>query len=202
MAEDVMERGGRSALQDLEAYWRALRGARRIPVRTDVEPAQIDAILPRAFILERVAPGIARVRVAGQGLQAITGLDVRGMPLSALFRVESRPGLQQWLGQMFESPAVVELPLAQAGGFLRGARAGRMLMLPLLGPEGAVTRAIGAVEVGGGWAAGPLQIDAAAAVRCDVLGEVAPLPLRVVAGGAGVAGRPARGGLRLVVSNG
>jgi hypothetical protein len=202
MAEGVMERDGRAALQELEAYWRALRGARRIPVRTDVDPARIDAILPRAFILEHVAPGIARVRVAGQGLNAMLGLEARGMPLSALFGVESRPGLQGWLGRVFEAPAVVELGLMQPGGFLRAGRRGRMLILPLLGPEGAVTRAIGAVDVQDGWAPGPFRLDAAEDARCEPVGEIGAVPLRVVAGGDGVAARAARGGLRLVVSNG
>jgi hypothetical protein len=197
-----MERMERSALEELEAYWRALRRARRIPVRTDVEPRRIDAILPQCFIMERVAPGIARVRVAGQGLNAIAGLDVRGLPLSALFAVEARPGLQGWLGAVFDTPAVVELPLTQSGGFLRGARSGRMLILPLLGPEGAVTRAIGAVDVAAGWTPGKFRIDAGAAARCDSLSEVAPLPLRVVQGIAERAPEVARGGLRLVVSNG
>ena len=50
-----MERVDTRALQELESYWRELRGARRLPVRTEVEPARIDAILPQSFILEHVA---------------------------------------------------------------------------------------------------------------------------------------------------
>jgi hypothetical protein len=193
--------GDRAALQALESYWRELRGARRLPVRTEVEPARIDAILHNCFILEHVAPGIARIRVAGQALAAITGHDLRGMPISALFDVGSRLALQGWLGQVFQGPALVELPLRQSGGFMRPGRTGRMLILPLLGAEGAVTRAIGAVVADGPLAARPVAIDAAEPVRCEQIGQVAATPLTVVTGGLRTA-KPARGGLRLVVSNG
>lgn len=191
----------RKALQELEAYWRELRGARRLPVRTEVEPARIDAILHNCFILEHVAPGIARIRVAGQALAAVTGHDLRGMPLSAIFDVPSRVALQDWLGRVFQSPAVVELPLRQTGGFMRPGRTGRMLILPLLGAEGAVTRAIGAVVADGPFAARPIAIDMAEPVRCEEIGQVGSTPLRVVQGSLKTA-KPARGGLRLVVSNG
>jgi hypothetical protein len=196
-----MDQAEMMPLRELEAYWRELKGARRLPVRTEVEPARIDAILPQAFILEHVAPGIARLRVAGQALGVLTGGDLRGVPLSALFGVGSRPGLQEWLVRVFAGPALLDLPLRQSGGFMRPARTGRMLILPLLGAEGAVTRAIGAMVMEGGLTARPLEIDAEQAVRCDDMGDVAPLPLRVVAGGVRAA-KPARGGLRLVVSNG
>jgi len=191
----------RTALQELESYWRELGGARRIPVRTQVEPSRIDAILPQCFILEHVAPGVARMRVVGQMLNTLAGNDLRGMPLSALFDVESRPALQSWLMRVFKGPAVVEVPLRQSAGFLRGARTGRMLILPLLGAEGVVTRAIGAVTVDEGWTARQFGIDPRAGLRCEDIEPVGAAPLRVIAGGAPQP-RPARCGLRLVVSNG
>ncbi len=196
-----MDRGERSALQELEAYWRELGGARRIPVRTQVEPARIDAILPQSFILEHVAAGVARMRVVGQALSALSESELRGMPLSALFDVESRPALQVWLTRVFKGPALVELPLRQSAGFLRGIRSGRMLILPLLGAEGAVTRAIGAVMLDGPWSDRQFGIDSRAGIRCEDVEPVGAAPLRVVGGGS-VSAQPARGGLRLVVSNG
>jgi hypothetical protein len=196
----MMDDAAQRVLQDLESYWREIRGARRLPVRTDVEPARIDSILPQAFILEHVAPGIARVRVAGQAMAALAGQDLRGVPLSVMFDVGSRPALQGWLMRVFGGPALVELPLRQGGGFMRAGRTGRMLILPLLGPEGTVTRAIGAMVATGGFAARPIGIDPGVDVRCEEIGPVAAEPLRVV-GGVGRT-KPARGGLRLVVSNG
>jgi hypothetical protein len=75
-----------------------------------------------------------------------------------------------------------------------------MLILPLLGAEGVVTRAIGAVTMDEGWSARQFAIDPRAGVRCEDIEPVGAAPLRVIAGGAPQA-RPARGGLRLVVSN-
>lgn len=198
-----MHRVERSALQELEAYWRELGGARRIPVRTQVEPARIDAILPQAFILEHVAPGVARMRVVGQALAAMSDHDLRGAPLSALFDVESRPALQGWLVRVFRGPALVEMPLRQPGGFLRPARTGRMLILPLMGAEGAVTRAIGAVMVEPGWGERRFGLDPREGVRCEEIEPIGSRPLRVVGGGIVTPrAEPARSGLRLVVSNG
>lgn len=197
-----MERVDTRALQELESYWRELRGARRLPVRTEVEPARIDAILPQSFILEHVSPGVARIRVAGQALAALAGHDLRGMPLSALFDVNSRPGIQNWLTRVFGGPAVVDLPLRQTGGFMRPTRMGRMLILPLLGVEGAVTRAIGAVASDGPFSARPIEIHPIEPLRCEEIGEVRATPLRAVASGPGMVARPARRELRLVVSNG
>ncbi|MEL6992372.1 MAG: PAS domain-containing protein, partial [Pseudomonadota bacterium] len=49
----------------LLAYWNALRVNLDVPRRCDVDPRGIAGILSRTFILERVAPGLARFRVAG-----------------------------------------------------------------------------------------------------------------------------------------
>jgi hypothetical protein len=176
-------------------------------VRTDVEPSKIDSILPRCFILEAVAPGHARIRVAGQEMQALAQKDLKGLPLSVLFDVQSRPVLQDVLARVFQGPAVVELPLRQAGGFMRAPREGRMLILPLLGADGGVNRAIGAVVADAAFGVRPVSIDVTQPLRCDEIGPedgqsgARPMALRVV-GGTGRPAQPARGGLRLVVSNG
>lgn len=199
-------------LADLERYWRALRGARRLPVRTEVDPARIDGALPHAFILERVAPGVARMRVAGQALADHLGMDPRGMPLSALFRHEARAALSDHVARLFDGPALIDLPLCMPRLLGRPRLAGRMLLLPLTDAEGAVTRALGAVAIE--WRAGRGQrrfdIDPDCAPRIEPLGATCDQPqrrLRVAAGmGRGMPRgrecRPAQAQLRLVVSNG
>ncbi len=184
---------GLSMLAELERYWRELRGARRLPVRTEVNPAQIDAILPHSFILERVAPGVGRMRVAGQALNGLLGMESRGMPLSVFLAPAARPVLACYLERVFEAPALVELPLVLPRGIGRSRVSGRMLILPLLGGDGTVSRALGALVVDGvpGRAGRVLDIPADQPVRCDVLDQP---PAR--------AGRGRdRSHLRLVVSN-
>ena len=102
---------GRSVLQELEQYWRDLRGARRIPVRSEVDPARIDSALPHAFILDRVAPGIGRLRVAGQKLSSFVGMDARGLPLTSFFSADARDTVMAQTELVFSRPALVEVPL-------------------------------------------------------------------------------------------
>jgi hypothetical protein len=189
---------GQSMLADLEQYWHALRGARKLPVRTEINPAQIDAILPYCFILERVAPGIGRMRIAGQALNAILGMEARGMPLSVFFTPAARPVLAQHLERVFAAPALLDLPLEAPRGIGRGRLGGRMLVLPLLGSDGTVSRALGAVMVDGvaGRAGRVFDIPAAGVIRCEVL-EQPVIPARAVSGRD--LGRGSH--LRLVVSN-
>lgn len=140
---------GQSMLDDLEQYWRAIRGARWLPVRTDVNPAQIDAILPNSFIMERVAPGVGRLRVAGQSLNAVLGMEARGMPLSVFFTMKSRPVLATCLERVFDGPALVDMPISLPRTLTRSGTTGRLLILPLLGTDGVVSRALGALVMDG-----------------------------------------------------
>lgn len=137
--------GADDLLRGLESYWSQIRGARHLPVRTDVDPTRIDTALPHAFILERVAPGVARFRVAGQRVAGIFGMDVRGMPMSSLFEAEARPVLASCLERCFALPAIVAADLTIARGRLRRPLVAKMILLPLEGTGGEVNRALGAI---------------------------------------------------------
>lgn len=200
---------GGSVLAQVEAYWLSLRGARLLPLRSDVDPARIDSALPHAFILERVAPGVARMRVAGQALSGYLGADARGMPISAFFTATARPRLREQLDRAFDLPAIVDLPLVSARGPLRQPLSGRLLILPLLGRDDGANRALGALLLDGPAARGPRQFDIPedGAMRCEELTAPRVVPRRVVAVSGGDADVPRlapseRPWLRLVVSNG
>ena len=66
-------RPAQRALDLVEAYWTALRGARLVPSRSEVDPRGIEAALDRAFVAERIAPGVARLRLAGAHLADLNG---------------------------------------------------------------------------------------------------------------------------------
>ena len=202
---------GRTVLEELEAYWRDLRGARRIPVRSDVDPVQIDSALPYAFILDRVAPAIARVRVAGQKISDFVGSEARGMPLTAFFTADARDMVMEQTENVFSRPALVEMPLVSVRSLGRPKLSGRMLLMPLLGPDGDVSRALGAILTDGMIGRLPRRFDIpdGQQIRCESLPEARLHAVAVAA----VAGsrinarfstkRPdvARPALRLVVSN-
>lgn len=198
---------GRTVLEELERYWRDLRGARRIPVRSDVDPARIDSALPHAFILDRVAPGVARLRVAGQKLSSLIGMDARGMPLTAFFSADARDAVMAQTETLFSSPALISVALSSPRSLGRPRLSGQMLLLPLLGPDGTVSRALGAIMADGmiGRAPRRFDISTSEAVRIETLPDPKPhlIPVAVNAGrvGAQVATKSMRPALRLVVSN-
>ncbi len=196
---------GRPLLEELEQYWRDLRGARRLPVRTEVNPAQIDAILPYSFILERVGPGLGRLRIAGQSLNNLLGMEARGMPLSVFFAPDARAVLAEYLERVFERPALVELPLLSPRMLTRGRLTGRMLILPLLGSDGTVSRALGAIMTDGTQGRGGRQFEIPpdGLIRVETLDTVARVGMRAVGGNGAVVPMPVRdrAHLRLVVSN-
>lgn len=141
---------GRSVLAELEGHWRALKAASpHLPRRADLDASRIVAALPHAFVLERAGPGVARIRIAGQALSDLLGGEPRGLPLSVLFTPASRPGLQAWIERCFGAPALVDLLVHAAQGPLRQPLGGRLLFLPMLDGEGAVTRILGGLLLNG-----------------------------------------------------
>ena len=133
-----------SPLRQAEAYWTSLRKNGDVPKRSDIDPRGIESLLEYAFILERIAPGIARFRLAGQHLSGLMGMDVRGMPLTAFFNTQARNDIAATLEHVFDSPAVAEVSMV--GQPRRPGRLpaeARMLILPLRSDTGEVSRALG-----------------------------------------------------------
>jgi hypothetical protein len=174
-----------------------------IPDRTQIDPACIDHALPHICILERVAPGISRIRVAGQALGDYLGQDLRGLPLCTLFGGASRDRFQGFLEQVFALPALVDLPISARWGLGRPALSGRILLLPLTDGAGRTTRALAAIHTVGvpGRLPRAFELDQAAPVRIENLADMdpAPIPVRTAPPVPHPSSRP---WLRLVVSNG
>ncbi|PJI91904.1 PAS domain-containing protein [Yoonia maricola] len=190
-------------LRHLEAYWQTLRNARQLPARTDIAPSKIDEALPHAFILQRVAPGMARFRVAGQRLHDLLKMDARGMPLGTLFQSGSREQAQQLIEAAFAGPAIVSIPLSSPGTLMRPALNGTMLLLPLRDRDNNSTRMLGALvtDQDGGARPRRFEIPQGARIRHEPIGvqlATAQLVPRAHAKGPDAA-RPA---LKLVVNNG
>ncbi len=133
----------------VEGYWQALRGDGDIPLRARVDHRGIEDALEYAFIAERIAPGVARLRIAGTHLNDLMGMEVRGMPLSALFSAPARPALAETLEQVCTGPATAQATLeggdALAGGRLRG----RLFLAPLKSDFGEVNRILGCLQTFG-----------------------------------------------------
>lgn len=197
---------GRSMLADLEQTWWRLASVDGLPRRRNVNAATMGAALPHGFIAERIAPGHARFRVAGRHISELMGSEARGMPLSCMFNPASRALFAARLEQVFETPAVVDIPLVCPRGIGRARLGGRMLILPLASDDGTVNRAMGAVFMDGPVGTHPRRCDIpeADAWRCDpftpVRSTLSAIPGdRVIPRPA--ARRESGGFLKLVVNN-
>lgn len=130
-------------------YWDSLRQGRAVPLRSDVDSRGMRGILEYAFVLERIAPGAARFRLAGQHLVDLMGMEVRGMPLCAFFVPGSRGHLSDVLETVFRAPQIAQLNLAAPASYAQPALTGTMLLLPLRSDLGDVNRALGCLATQG-----------------------------------------------------
>jgi len=137
------------SVNQIDAYWTALKGGDALPRRSAIDPRGIEAALHQAFILERVASTVARFRLAGTHLADLMGMEVRGMPLTAMFLPDARPAAASAVERAFAGPAKVILDLTGDRGIGRPPLDGRMILLPVLDEQGSVTRLLGALEAKG-----------------------------------------------------
>ncbi len=162
MAMSFLGRGGKSGasnggsggsrfamLAEVRAYWEGLRDGGSLPARDHIDPRGIAGALENTFLLERVAPGVARFRIAGMQLHDLMGMDVRGMPMSALFEPAARNRLADGIEGVFSDPAVLELWLEAERGIGRPSLEGRMILLPLVGSKGETDLALGCLAMEG-----------------------------------------------------
>lgn len=172
-----------SPIRQAEAYWTALRAEKSqggVPFRSDIDPRGLENILEYSFILERIAPGIARFRLAGNHLNEVAGMEVRGMPLTSFFSLQSRAEISATLEHIFDTPAVAELRLSREKRFGRAAFEARMLLLPLKSDFGDVSRVLGVLVADGTLGKGT--------IRFDIEGS----ELRALSGAPGAQERPAQ----------
>lgn len=139
------EAKGEAVLQIVLDYWEQLRRGSRIPLRQDIAPSALDHALPHCFIAERVAPEVARFRVAGQALRDILDMDARGMPVSTFLSQQARDTLGPVIETAFSSPRVVEIALQTQRGITRPTVHARLLIMPLRDDENRMTRHFGAL---------------------------------------------------------
>ncbi|WP_170607017.1 PAS domain-containing protein [Ruegeria arenilitoris] len=132
-----------SPIRQAEAYWTALLTGGEVPMRSQIDPRGLENILEYTFVLERIAPGLARFRLAGSHLTKLAGMEVRGMPLTAYFEPSARGAVTRHLDRVFSQPAIAELGLVSSGKLGRAKLQARMLLLPLKSDLGDISRALG-----------------------------------------------------------
>lgn len=159
-------------LSEIRAYWDALRDGREVPFRSEIDPRGIERALEYAFVLERIAPQVARFRLAGTHLNDLMGMEVRGMPLTALFTPKSRTEVSDILQVVFGGPKTAELTLRAETGFGKPEMHAKLLILPLKSDLGDISRALGCFMAEGPIGRAPRRFDL---IECTVSPiEIAP----------------------------
>jgi hypothetical protein len=118
-------------------------------MRSQVDPRGIEDSLENAFLLERIAPSMAKIRVAGSHLSDLMGMQIAGMPLSSLIAPADRDRFGQAVTRLFADPAIIRLELRAEGGFGKPDLEGHMILMPLRSDFGDLTRALGAIVTNG-----------------------------------------------------
>ncbi len=147
-AEDVMMTNP-TATSELETYWSSLPRRRGVPMRKDVDPVKMGNLLEDSFILERVAPGVARIRVAGRNIAKLVGVEPRGLPLTAMLLPDARAAMVNYIEAAFNGPSIVELPLEAPRAVGQPKLQGKILLLPLLDDHDRVSRMLGVLVMSG-----------------------------------------------------
>ncbi|MEO1137877.1 MAG: PAS domain-containing protein [Pseudomonadota bacterium] len=173
---EMPPQGGAKRDRDLAqfvAYWTSMRRGNDVPLRTEIDPRGIEALLGNAFIAEKIAPGLARLRIAGAHLADVMGMEVRGMPLSALIEPEDRQQLADAIVELFEGPAQIRIELASPGGIRRAPMTATLLILPLRSDLGDISRALGCFVSNGSIGATPrrFRVVSSQVERIDLTAE-------------------------------
>ena len=138
------------AMHALREYWGALAASGRIPLRDEIDPREIAPWLESSFVLERIAPGVGRFRLAGRRLNDLVSMDLRGAPASVLFEPADRRELSAAIEQCCTRPAISELWLESRGGIGRPRMEAALILLPLCDSQGQISRMLGALDYIGG----------------------------------------------------
>jgi hypothetical protein len=130
-------------INEVRAYWEGLRMGRIVPRRSEIDPRGIERALSNTFILERIAMGMARVRLTGSHLNDLLGMEVRGMPFTAFFTPTARDAVTKAMQAVFEGPEIAELSLKAERRIGKPTLDAKLILLPLRSDMGEISRIIG-----------------------------------------------------------
>jgi hypothetical protein len=126
-------------------YWAGLPRDDLAPARAALDASALAPALPKVFIAELVTPRVARLRLVGHEVEDCMDMDLRGMPLTALFTAPARAIVTDALEQVGRG-ARVSLPLEGERSFGQPVLTGQLVLLPLCDANGQITRVLGVLE--------------------------------------------------------
>jgi hypothetical protein len=182
-AHSILSTG--TVVADVTAHWASLKTGALPPRRSEIDAKLLAHALPDVFLAEIVSPRVARFRICGQRIEDVLGMDMRGMPLTALFKGTARQELNEALEQVILG-ARVTLSLQGETGFGLPEMTATLALLPLTDEAGRITRVMGVLERRGNLGRSPRRFTLAKPVP-----DTTPAPidatarpaLRVITGG-------------------
>lgn len=161
------------------AHWASLRSRTALPARAALDPAELADALPHVFLAEFVTPRVARIRLCGHQIEDVLGMDLRGMPLTALFGPDAREDIMSAL-EIVGHGARATLALQAERGFGQPEMSAQLALMPLCDANGRITHVLGVLERQGRIGRRPRRF--ATAKAAPVVTDTAPM-LRVITGG-------------------
>ena len=104
--------------RQLESYWTSLRDGGDVPMRTRIDPRGIANILPHAFMIERLSPSVASIRLAGQHLNQLVDGEARGLPFGLIFAPKARSSVATAINAVLDTPAIAQFDLRSTGSLV------------------------------------------------------------------------------------
>ena len=131
-----------SNTEQLIDYWRGVKGAAAVAMRSSINPTEFAHLLPQVFMLGRKGSGQYHFRLAGGFIADLHGRDLKDEDLTRLWSPEDRTQLQLSLELARRKPDPV-VATAQARTELGAVLELEILFMPLAAPSGEVDRVMG-----------------------------------------------------------
>ena len=132
-----------SELRSLYNYWEALRAGRKTPLRSDIDPRDMQCDARNLFILENLGRGNIRFRLAGTAIVDAFGMELRGMNARAIMSTGSRESFTALITETLEDPGVGYARLRNAAD---DSVVWEVNLLPLRSDFGMIDRVIGCLH--------------------------------------------------------
>ncbi len=178
--------GANTIISEVTDYWASLRTGSQPPMRQQIDPAALGHKLPHIFLAELVSPRVAKLRICGQQIEDMLGMEMRGMPVTAMFSGTARNEVMQAIEHV-SLGARVTLVLEGESGFGLPHLTATLALLPLTDASGKISRVMGVLMREGDPGRTPRYFTLARTV--DLTAEPAPFAtaprpaLRVIKGG-------------------
>lgn len=132
-----------SQLRALHSYWNEIRAGRATPMRSDIDPRDMECDARNLFILEDLGQGNVRFRLAGTAIVDAFNMELRGMNARAIMSTASRESFTALVAEVLEDPGAGYARLSNAAD---ESEIWEINLLPLRSDFGKIDRVIGCLH--------------------------------------------------------